>query len=46
MEGSIVIYIIVGMAVGFVDSSLGMGYGVTAASVLVTFGIAPAIASA
>lgn len=46
MEGSFIVYIIVGIAVGFVDSSLGMGYGVTATSVLVTFGIAPAIASA
>jgi len=46
MEGAFLIYIIVGMAVGFVDSSLGMGYGVTATSVLVTFGITPAIASA
>jgi uncharacterized membrane protein YfcA len=46
MEGLFIIYIIVGIAVGFVDSSLGMGYGVTATSVLVTFGIAPAIASA
>ncbi|MCW3981751.1 MAG: sulfite exporter TauE/SafE family protein [Candidatus Bathyarchaeota archaeon] len=46
MEGAFLIYVIVGIAVGFVDSSLGMGYGVTAASVLVTFGVAPAIASA
>jgi len=46
MEGTFLIYIIVGIAVGFVDSSLGMGYGVTATSVLVTFGITPAIASA
>jgi uncharacterized membrane protein YfcA len=40
------IYIIIGLTCGFVDSSLGMGYGVTASSVLVTFGVAPAIASA
>lgn len=46
MEGSFLIYIIVGITVGFVDSSLGMGYGVTATSVLITFGITPAIASA
>jgi hypothetical protein len=46
MEGIFVIYIIVGLAVGFVDSSLGMGYGVTATSVLITFGVAPAVASA
>jgi uncharacterized membrane protein YfcA len=46
MEGIFLIYIIVGLVVGFVDSSLGMGYGVTATSVLITFGIAPAVASA
>jgi hypothetical protein len=38
--------VIAGLACGFVDSSLGMGYGVTSASVLVSFGIAPAVASA
>ncbi len=38
--------VIAGLACGFVDASLGMGYGVTSASVLVSFGIAPAIASA
>lgn len=38
--------ILAGLACGFVDSSLGMGYGVTSASVLVSFGIAPAVASA
>jgi len=40
------VLVIVGLACGFVDSSLGMGYGVTSASVLVSFGIAPALASA
>jgi len=35
-----------GLVCGFVDSSLGMGYGVTSTTVLVTFGISPAIASA
>jgi hypothetical protein len=38
--------LIAGLACGFVDSSLGMGFGVTSASVLVSFGIAPAVASA
>ncbi len=38
--------VIAGLACGFIDSSLGMGYGVTSASVLVSFGIAPAVASA
>jgi len=39
-------YILAGLFCGFVDSCLGMGYGVTSASVLITFGVAPAIASA
>ncbi len=38
--------VIAGLACGFVDASLGMGYGVTSATVLVSFGIAPAVASA
>jgi len=38
--------VLAGLSCGFVDSSLGMGYGVTCATVLVTFGIMPAIASA
>jgi len=38
--------VIAGLSCGFVDASLGMGYGVTSASVLVSFGIAPAVASA
>lgn len=38
--------VIAGLACGFIDSCLGMGYGVTSASVLISFGIAPAIASA
>ena len=40
------IFILVGLICGFIDSSLGMGYGVSAVSVLVTLGITPAIASA
>jgi len=38
--------VIAGLACGFVDACLGMGYGVTSATVLVSFGIAPAVASA
>lgn len=38
--------LLAGLVCGFVDASLGMGYGVTSATVLVTFGIAPVIASA
>ena len=39
-------FIVAGLFCGFIDSCLGMGFGVTSASVLVTFGVAPAIASA
>ena len=39
-------FIMAGLFCGFVDSCLGMGFGVTSASVLITFGVAPAIASA
>lgn len=41
-----IILILAGLFCGFIDSMLGMGYGITSVSVLVTFGIAPAIASA
>jgi len=40
------IYILVGLVCGFIDSALGMGYGVSATAIFVSFGIAPAIASA
>lgn len=40
------IYVLVGLVCGFIDSALGMGYGVSSVSVLVSFGISPAIASA
>jgi uncharacterized membrane protein YfcA len=40
------IFLLVGLARGFIDSALGMGYGVTSASLLVTFGVVPAVASA
>ena len=39
-------FLLAGLFCGFVDSCLGMGYGVTSTSVLMTFGVAPAIASA
>ena len=39
-------YILVGIICGFIDSSLGMGYGVTSSTILITYGIAPAVASA
>lgn len=39
-------FLFAGLFCGFVDSCLGMGFGVTSASVLITFGVVPAIASA
>ena len=39
-------FIFTGLFCGFIDGCLGMGFGVTSASVLVTFGVAPAVASA
>ena len=43
---SFIAMLLAGVFCGFVDSCLGMGYGVTATSVLITFGVPPAIASA
>ena len=37
---------LIGMAAQFVDGSLGMGYGVTSATLLATVGYSPAVASA
>jgi len=42
----LVAFVLAGLFCGFIDSCLGMGFGVTSVSVLVTFGVAPAIASA
>jgi len=39
-------FILVGLVCGFVDSALGMGFGVTSTSILMTLGVAPAVASA
>jgi len=44
--GEFIALVVMGLACGFVDSSLGMGYGVTSTSILVSFSIAPAVASA
>lgn len=41
-----VILIVIGLFCGFIDTTLGMGYGVTIASILITVGYAPAIVSA
>ena len=38
--------LLVGLVCGFVDTSLGMGYGVTSATVLLVLGMAPAMVSA
>lgn len=43
---NIIAFVIAGLFCGFIDSCLGMGFGVTSASVLISFGVAPAIASA
>lgn len=42
----IIIFALAGFLAELVDGSLGMGYGASSASVLLTFGVAPAIASA
>jgi len=43
---NILVFVLAGLFCGFIDSCLGMGFGVTSASVLISFGVAPAIASA
>lgn len=40
------VFILVRLICGFVDGTLGIGFGVTSISILMTFGVAPAIASA
>lgn len=35
----ILVYILVGLACGFVDSTLGMGFEVTSSNILITFGV-------
>lgn len=42
----LILLALVGLAAQFVDGSLGMGYGVTSASLLIAVGVAPAMASA
>ena len=44
--GYIVLILLIGFAAQLVDGSLGMGYGVTSATLLATIGFAPAAASA
>uniref|UniRef100_A0A6M3M1I6 Putative sulfite exporter TauE/SafE family protein n=1 Tax=viral metagenome TaxID=1070528 RepID=A0A6M3M1I6_9ZZZZ len=43
---SLAAFIMAGLFCGFIDACLGMGFGVTSTTVLVTFGVVPAVASA
>ncbi|PLR78646.1 hypothetical protein CU633_04380 [Bacillus sp. V3-13] len=43
---SLIVLALIGLAAQLVDGSLGMAYGVTSTSLLLMFGIAPAVASA
>ena len=40
------VFAFIGFLAELIDGALGMAYGVTSSSLLLTFGIAPAIASA
>ena len=46
MLGSIAFFIAVGFAAQMVDGALGMAYGVTATTILLSQGVVPAVASA
>lgn len=46
MEDSFTLFLIVGFLAQIVDGALGMAYGVVSSSVLMTFGVPPAAASA
>ncbi|WP_373355405.1 sulfite exporter TauE/SafE family protein [Pseudoroseicyclus sp. CXY001] len=46
MENSFLLFSLVGFLAQLVDGALGMAYGVVASSVLLSFGVAPAVASA
>jgi uncharacterized protein len=46
MWDDLILFVIVGFAAQMVDGALGMAYGLTGTSVLLSFGIAPATASA
>lgn len=43
---ALVLFVLTGTVAQFVNGSLGMGFGVTSNTVLITYGIAPAVASA
>lgn len=42
----LIVFVFVGFIAQLIDGSLGMAYGVTSTTLLLTFGIAPAVASA
>src|SRR5687768_5175688 len=46
MWEDLLLFVAVGFAAQLIDGALGMAYGVTASSVLLSFGITPAVASA
>jgi uncharacterized protein len=46
MEDSFVVFMVVGFLAQIVDGALGMAYGVVSSSVLLSFGVSPAAASA
>jgi uncharacterized membrane protein YfcA len=46
MWDDLILFLIVGFAAQMIDGALGMAYGLTASSILLSFGIAPATASA
>jgi len=46
MQSDFLLYVVAGFAAQIVDGALGMAYGVTATSLLLSFGIPPAAASA
>lgn len=46
MSSEFLFYVVTGFAAQFVDGALGMAYGVTASSLLLSFGVPPAAASA
>jgi uncharacterized membrane protein YfcA len=46
MDGEILVFVLIGFCAQLVDGALGMAYGVTAASLLATFGVPPAVTSA
>ena len=46
MENNILVFTIIGLGVQLIDGAIGMGYGVISTTILLSFGISPAAASA